>query len=247
MNAQQADSSIFTKPLDIDASVKTERVARSQQKGDTLIFNAAAYQVAENADSERLVSKMPGISVSDSGVEANGKEVVRILLDGQEFFGSDVLTALRNVPADMVKQIEVINRLSEQAQLTGVDDGEGYTALNLVTKRKKGSGLITGRVYGSYGYSGQADLGNCYIAGGNVSRFTDKSTLSVIAMSNNISKFNFVSSDILSGATGLDSGGGTSFKVKALSGLSDVHSLGVNYTSKKCNLTYFFNDISLFI
>ena len=244
MNAQQADSSIFTKPLDIDASVKTERVARSQQKGDTLIFNAAAYQVAENADSERLVSKMPGISVSDSGVEANGKEVARILLDGQEFFGSDVLTALRNVPADMVKQIEVINRLSEQAQLTGVDDGEGYTALNIVTKRKKGSGLITGRVYGSYGYSGQADLGNCYIAGGNVSRFTDKSTLSVIAMSNNISKFNFVSSDVLSGATGLDSGGGTSFKVKALSGLSDVHSLGVNYTSKKCNLTYFFNDIS---
>ena len=242
--AQQADSSIFDKPLKLDASVKTERVARSEQKGDTLLFNAAAYQVAENADSERLVSKMPGISVSDSGVEANGKEVARVLLDGQEFFGSDVLSALRNVPADMVKQIEVINRLSEQAQLTGVDDGEGYTALNIVTKRKKGAGLITGRVYGSYGYSDRKDCRNNYIAGGNFSRFTDKNSLSVIGMSNNISKFNFVSSDILSGAAGLDTGGGSSFKVKSLSGLSDVHSLGVNYTSKKCNLTYFFNDIS---
>ena len=242
--AQKADSSIFSKPLNIEASVKTERVARSEQKGDTLIFNAAAYQVAENSDSERLVSKMPGISVSDSGVDANGKEVARLLLDGQEFFGNDVLTALRNIPADMVKQIEVINKLSDAAQLTGVDDGEGYTAINIVTKRKKGSGLATGRVYGSYGLSDDKSHRHNYIAGGNVSHFTDKRTISVIGMSNNISKFNFTSSDILSGSTGLDAAGGSTFKVKALSGLSDVHSLGVNYTSKACNLTYFFNDIS---
>ena len=244
LHAHPQDSSIFSKPLQIEATVKTERVARSEQKGDTLIFNAAAYQVAENADSERLIAKMPGISVSDSGVDANGKEVARILLDGQEFFGNDVLTALRNVPADMVKQIEVINRLSDEAQLTGVDDGEGYTALNIVTKRKKGAGLTTGRVYGSYGLSDNQDHRHNYIAGGNVSHFTDKRSISVIGMSNNISKFNFTNSDILSGSTGLDAGGGSSFKVKALSGISNVHSLGVNYTSKTCNLTYFFNDIS---
>ena len=120
----QADSSIFAKPINLEASVKSERVPRSEQKGDTLIFNAAAYQVAENADSERLLSKMPGISITESGVETGGKEVRRILIDGQEFFGNDVLAALRNVPADMVKQIEVINRLSDEAQLTGVDDGD---------------------------------------------------------------------------------------------------------------------------
>ncbi len=242
--AQQTDSSIFSKPLNIEATVKTERVARSEQKGDTLIFNAAAYQVAENSDSERLMSKMPGISVSDGGVEANGKEVARILLDGQEFFGNDVLTALRNVPADMVKQIEVINRLSDAAQLTGVDDGEGYTAINIVTKRKKGSGMTTGRIYGNYGVSDKAEFRHNYIAGGNVTHFTDKRTISVIGMSNNISKFNFSSSDILSGSTGLNAGGNKTFKVKTLSGLSDVHSLGLNYTSKTANLTYFFNDIS---
>ena len=246
VDAQQADSSIFSKPLKLDASVKSERVARSQQKGDTLMFNAAAYQVAENADSERLISKMPGISVSESGVDANGKEVSRILLDGQEFFGNDVLTALRNVPADLVKQIEVINRLSDAAQMTGVDDGEGYTAINIVTKRKQGAGLTTGRLYGSYGLSDNASHKHNYIAGGNMSHFTDKRTISVIGMSNNISKFNFTSSDILSGATGLDAGGGDSFTVKEISGLSDVHSLGVNYSSKKCNFTYFFNDIENF-
>lgn len=242
--SQQVDSSIFAKPLKLDASVKTERVPRSEQKGDTLIFSAAAYQVAENADSERLLSKMPGISVTDSGIETGGKEVRRILLDGQEFFGSDVLTALRNVPADMVKQIEVINRLSDEAQLSGVDDGNGYKAINIVTKRKKGTGLTTGRLYGSYGLSDQSSHRHNYIAGGNMTRFTDKSTISVIGMSNNINKFNFTSSDIISGSTGLDARADKSFNIKALSGMSNVHALGVNYTSKKYNFTYFFNDIS---
>jgi len=243
LSAQTADSSIFRKPLKIEASVKTERAARSEQKGDTLIFNSAAYQVVENADSERLISKMPGISVSDGGIEANGKEIARILLDGQEFFGNDVITALRNVPADMVKQIEIINKLSDSAQQTGVDDGEGYTAINIVTKRKKGAGLTTGRIYGSYGLSDKADHRHNYIAGGNLSHFTDKRTISVIGMSNNISKFNFTSSDILSGSTGLDARGGKSFKVKSLSGISDVHAIGFNYSDKKCNFNYFFNDI----
>lgn len=241
---QQYENSIFNKPLKIEATVKTERAPRSEQKGDTLIFNATAYQVSENADSERLISKMPGISVSDSGIEANGKEVTRIYLDGQEFFGNDVLTALRNVPADLVKQIEIINKLSDSAQLTGVDDGEGYKAINIVTKRKPGQGLTTGRLYGSYGLSDMEDHKHNYIAGGNANYFSDKKSISVIGMSNNISQFNFTSSDILSGSTGLDAAGSGSFKVKALSGISSVHSLGVNYTDKKCSFSYFFNDIT---
>ena len=242
--AQQYENSIFNKPLKLEATVKTERAPRSEQKGDTLIFNASAYQVSENADSERLISKMPGISVSDSGIEANGKEVTRIFLDGQEFFGNDVLTALRNIPADLVKQIEVINKLSDNAQLTGVDDGEGYKAINIVTKRKSGQGLTTGRLYGSYGLSDMEDHRHNYIAGGNVNSFSDKQSFSVIGMTNNISKFNFTSSDILSGSTGLGSAGSGSFKVKSLPGISSVHSLGVNYTNKKCSFSYFFNDIT---
>ena len=243
-HAQQSDSSIFSKPINLSASVKTDRVARSEQTGDTLIFNAAAYQVADNADSERLVSKMPGISVSDTGVEANGKEISRILLDGQEFFGSDVMSALRNIPADMVKQIEVINRLSDAARLSGIDDGNGHLALNVVTKRKKGTGLTSGRVYGSYGISDQADQRHNYIAGGNITNFTDNRTISVIGMSNNISKFNFSSSDIVSGSTGMDARSNNTFNIKALSGISTVHSVGLNYTSKKLNFTYFFSDIT---
>lgn len=234
-------------PIKLDAAVHVDKMERSRQQGDTLIHNAAAYQVAQGADSESLLAKMPGIAVSESGVEAGGKDVQRILLDGQEFFGNDVLTALRTVPADMVKQVEVINRLSDNARMTGVDDGEGYMAINIVTKRKKGDVMFAGRAYGSYGLSEPPEdknvLRNNYIAGGNISRFADKRTLNIVGMSNNISKFNFTSSDILSGASGLNEGSKGEFNVKALSGISSVHSLGANYSDEKMNFSYFFNLI----
>ena len=199
-------------------------------------MNANAYQVVQGADSESLLSKMPGISVTDSGVEAAGKGVRRILLDGQEFFGDDALTALRSIPADMVKQVEIINKLSDNAQLTGVDDGAGYTAINIVSKKKKGDTMTTGKLYGSIGLPDTR-----YIAGGNINRFSDKGSVNIIGMSNNINKTTFPSSDIISGVSGLTSSGGDSFSIKSLPGISSVHAVGVNYTDKKKNFTYFVN------
>lgn len=232
---------------DLPPVVHVEKMTRSAQKGDTLVYNAAAYQVMQGADSENLLAKMPGVSVTESGVEAGGKEVKRILLDGQEFFGNDVLAALRTIPADMVRQIEVINKLSDNAQLTGVDDGEGYTAINVVTRKRKGDAALTGRIYGSYGLpekpGTEGYLRNNYITGGNLSRFSDKNTVNLIGMTNNISKFNFTTSDILSGASGLNEGSSKDFNVKSLPGISQVHSLGANYSDKKMNFSYLFNVI----
>ena len=232
-----AQETTVINPERIDAAVHVEAMTRSSQRGDTLVHNAAAYQVMQGADSESLISKMAGIVVSESGVEASGRDVAKILLDGQEFFGNDVLTALRTVPADMVKQVEVINKLSDNAQLSGIDDGEGYTVINIVTKRNKGNATLAGRVYGNYG------IPDKYIVGGNLSRFADKKTLNVVGMSNNISKFNFGSSDILSGSSGLNESSGKDFKVNPLSGISSVHSIGANYSDKKMNFTYFFSYI----
>lgn len=228
-------------PIRLEAAVHSEKMVRSSQNGDTLVLNANAFQTMQGADSESLLSKMPGISVTDSGVEAAGKDVRRILLDGQEFFGEDALSALRTIPADLVKQVEVINRLSDNAQLTGVDDGEGYTAINIVTKRKRGDSVLNGRLYGSLGAPRKS-----YITGGNISRFCDKNTLNIIGMSNNINKFNFASSDIVSGVTGLSENSGGEFNVKSLPGISSVHSLGANFSNKKMNFIYFFNVIDNF-
>lgn len=214
-----------------------EQAIRSSQSGDTLIYNAAAYQVILGADSESLLSKMPGISVSDVGVDANGRDVRKIMVDGQEFFGDNVLTALKNIPADMISQIEVINKLSDTGELTGIDDGEGYTAINIVTKPQAKNGSVTGRLYGSYG------IPDKYMAGGNVNWFGKKHSLSVLGMGNNISQYNFSASDIAGASAETTQAAGSEFRVKPLPGLSSIASTGVNYSNKWFSGSYFFNRI----
>lgn len=219
------------------ALVKGEAI-RSTQSGDTLSYNAAAYRTMLGSDSEALISKMPGISVTDEGVDANGRDVRKIMIDGQEFFGDDVLTALKNIPADMIAQIEVINKLSDEAQLTGVDDGNGYTAINIVTKRQTRDGSLVGRLYGGYG------IPDKYMAGGNVNYFDEKQSASLVGMGNNISKYNFTSSDLVGASSSTEVSAGNDFRVKPLAGLSSVASIGANYTNKWFNGSYFFNRIA---
>lgn len=223
--------------ISLDAAVHTEEAIRTSQSGDTLTYNAAAYKTMMGASSEELISKMPGIAVGARTVEANGKKVSRILIDGKEYFSDDVMTALRNIPADLVSEVEVVNRLSDEAEMTGISDGDDYTAINIVTKKKPGKGAVTGRFYGGYG------IPDKYIAGGSVNYFGQDRTAALLGMANNISKYNFVSDDLVSASS---SGGGAvdgNFQVKPLSGLSSVQSVGANYSNSWFNGSYMFNRI----
>ena len=205
----------------LETAVLSDQAIRSSQSGDTLSYNAAAYKVMMGADTESLIAKLPGVSVSDSGVEANGREVRRIMIDGQEYFGDDVLTALKNLPADMIRQIEVINKLSDEAELTGVDDGNSYTAINVVTKPEMRNGALAGRMYGGYG------IPDKYIAGANLNYFEKEQSASLLAMGNNISRYNFASENIVGASAVSDVGAGDNFKVKPLPGISSVQSTGL--------------------
>lgn len=221
----------------LETAVLSDQAIRSSQSGDTLSYNAAAYKVMMGADTESLIAKLPGVSVSDSGVEANGREVRRIMIDGQEYFGDDVLTALKNLPADMIRQIEVINKLSDEAELTGVDDGNSYTAINVVTKPEMRNGALAGRMYGGYG------IPDKYIAGANLNYFEKEQSASLLAMGNNISRYNFASENIVGASAVSDVGAGNNFKVKPLPGISSVQSTGANYANKWFSGSYFFNRI----
>lgn len=221
----------------IDAAVHSEQAIRTSQSGDTLTYNAAAYKTVMGASSEDLISKMPGISVGSRSVEANGKKVTRILVDGKEYFDDDVMTALKNIPADLVSEIEVVNKLSDEAEMTSVSDGNDYTAINVVTKKRPGKGAVTGRFYGGYG------IPDKYIAGGAVNYIGEKRTATLLGMVNNVSKYNFVSEDLVSASS---SGGSTTngnFQVKPLSGISSVQSVGANYSNNWFNGSYMFNRI----
>lgn len=221
----------------IEAAMLKDQAFRSSQNGDTLIYNAAAYKTMMGSSSESLISKMPGISVSSQSVEANGKKVTRILVDGQEYFDDDVMTALKNIPADLVSEVEVLDKRSDEAEMAGMDDGNDFTAINIVTKRKGGEGILSGRLYGGYG------LTDKYIAGGSLNYLGKERSAALLGMANNISKYNFISDDLVSASSSNGSSVDGNFAVKSLAGISDVQSVGGNYTNRWFNGSYMFNRI----
>lgn len=103
---------------------------------DTVEFNADSYKTQPNAVVEDLLKRLPGVEVdSDGKITANGKSVSKILIDGKEFFSDDPKVASKNLPVNMVDKLQVVDRKSDLARLTGVDDGEDETVINLTVKK----------------------------------------------------------------------------------------------------------------
>ena len=137
----------------------------TQQNGDTIQYNASQFKVNPDATAEDMVKKLPGVTVDRQGtVTAQGEQVKKITIDGRDFFGDDATAALRNLPAEIIDKIQVFDRLSDQAQFTGFDDGNTLKAINIVTKANMRNGQF-GRLYAGYGSDDR------YSAGGNVSFF----------------------------------------------------------------------------
>jgi len=135
----------------LSEAVVTAKVAEIAVKGDTVEYNADSYKVQQSAVVEDLLKKMPGAEVdSDGKITINGKEITKILVDGKEFFGSDPKAASKNLPAAMVDKLQVLDRKSDMAQMTGFDDDEEETVINLTVKKGMKEGLF-GNATGGYG------------------------------------------------------------------------------------------------
>lgn len=233
----------------IEAVVTEVAALRTSQKGDTLSYNAGAFRVAADADVEGLLRKMTGITVNNGTVEVQGEEVKRVYVDGKEFFGDDVTTAIKSLPAEAVDRVEVFNKLSDQAEFSGMDDGEGYKAINIVTHSNMRQGQF-GKLYAGGGYDFENDKFR-YLAGGNVNIFQGDSRLSIIALFNNVNQQNFSFEDILgvNGGGGGDRGRGAgAYMVRPQAGVATVNAVGLNYSDswgKENQVTfqgsYFFN------
>jgi len=108
-------------------------------KGDTTVYTADSFKVRPGANVEELLRRLPGIQVDKDGkITAMGERVTKVLVDGEEFFGSDPGIATKNLRADAVKEVEVFDKKSDQAEFTGIDDGIKDKTINLKMKQKKG-------------------------------------------------------------------------------------------------------------
>ncbi|PSL48220.1 outer membrane receptor protein involved in Fe transport [Chitinophaga niastensis] len=120
-----------------------QKVAAIKMKGDTTEFNADSYKTQANASVEELLKKLPGIQVDNKGqITAQGEKVKKVLVDGEEFFGDDPTLVTQNLRADMVDKVQLYDKKSDQANFTGVDDGEKAKTINLKLKDGKKNGYF---------------------------------------------------------------------------------------------------------
>lgn len=184
----------------LDALVATAKAVEIVVKGDTLEYNADSYKVTESAVLEDLFKKMPGVEIdADGKITVNGRAVNKIMVDGEEFFSSDPKVASKNLPAKMVDKIQVHDRRSDMAMMTGFDDGDEETVINLTVRPGMKQGLF-GNAFVGYGSKDRYE-GNAM-----VNMMKDKNQYTALGGFNNTNNAGF--SDLSSSMFGSGGGGG---------------------------------------
>ncbi|WP_460551444.1 outer membrane beta-barrel protein [Ferruginibacter profundus] len=147
-------------------------------KGDTTIYTADSFKVKDGASVEDLLRKMPGFQVGKDGqLKAQGETVKNVLVDGEEFFGSDPGMALKNLQANTVQEVQVYDKKSDQATFTGIDDGIKEKTVNLKLKNNK-----------KQGYFGKIEAG-----GGTPDNYSNSAMLNAFKDKRKLSAFGFMS------------------------------------------------------
>jgi hypothetical protein len=251
------EKSTELKALNVEAATPP-----AQMKGDTMQYNADAFKINKDANAEDLATKMPGITIQDGKIQAQGEEVKKILLDGKPFLGDDPSAAMKNLPAEVIDKIQVFDKKSDQSAFTGFDDGNTTKTLNIITRPSFRNGTF-GRVYAG---AGTEEL---WKSGMNINFFKDKRKISILGNANNINEQNFSTDDLLGviGTSGGNrppgqyrgsgsrsySGGGrysqqndaSTFLVDSKNGIATTYSTGFNYANQwkklETTISYFFN------
>lgn len=228
-------------------------------KKDTIEFNAGSFKTKANATVEDLLKTMPGMEVETDGtVRAQGEQVQRVTVDGREFFGRDPKLATRNLPADAIDKVQVFDRKSDQAQFTGIDDGQREKTINLELKEEKRKGAF-GNLMGGYGSDDR------FQATASVNKFSKGKQLSFLGMGNNINEQGFSIGDFMNFSGGTQTmlgGGGVNISINSggggggpsanfggrQSGIMTNYAGGLNFNSDlnkdtKLTSSYFYNHL----
>ncbi|MCH7411632.1 TonB-dependent receptor family protein [Belliella sp. DSM 111904] len=240
-----------------------EDIAPITIKKDTIEYHADAFKTQPNANVEELLKRLPGVEVDQNGnIKAQGETVNRILVDGKEFFGTDPKIASKNLLAEAIEKVQILDRKSEQAQFTGIDDGQREKTINLKLKKDYKNGFF-GNISAGYGPDQR------YSIQGNANKFTENQQISFLGLSNNINEQGFSIDNYLNfqgGIQGLGAGGAGVVRItiggggagsagipinngQRLNGIMDSHGYGANLNQdfgKKTQLrsSYFLNNLN---
>jgi hypothetical protein len=202
-------------------------------KTDTIAFNAKAFKIRVEDTAEDLLKKLPGIEVDASGaVSAQGEEITKIYVDGKEFFSGDPLIATKNLSADAIKSIEVIDEKSEKSRVSGVQDAVRVKVINIKLKDDKKVNDF-GKVQGGYGTDDR------YLTSLNYNRFSSKLQTSIIGKLNNVNTSGSNISEVIQFNGGR--GGSNSNSGFLMTGVAGIN-LGYEFKkNQNLNADYFFN------
>lgn len=195
-------------------------------KEDTVSYRIDSTMYRKNDNVEELLKKLPGVEVDNKtgAVTAQGQSVTKVKVNGKDFFGGDVRTATKNLNADMVDRIDIIDDYGDQSAFTGIKTGDASKTLNIQLKKDK-----------NHGWFGNADLGagtdGRYKNSVTINRFNNERQISLVGNLNNTntSTFNFGSMGGMMGGMMRSMSGAFGGSGDVGAGIANTKSIGLNY------------------
>lgn len=111
-------------------------------KGDTIVYNADAFALAEGSMLDALVSQLPGCKLVKGVIYVNGQRVTSLLVNGRNFFSGDAKLALSHLPAYVVDKVKVYKHDGEASRLMGEDMGDKSLVVDVGLKKKYSVGAV---------------------------------------------------------------------------------------------------------
>ncbi|ANW96639.1 hypothetical protein AXE80_10290 [Wenyingzhuangia fucanilytica] len=201
-------------------------------KNDTTQFNASAFKTRDDAVAEDLLKKLPGVSIDleTGGIQVNGVDVTRILVNGEPFFSNNPKIAMKVIDKDIIAKIEITNTQTDEEEFTKTNDSavEAKT-INIILKKRKNGNMFGNAIAG-------LGTNNRYEANGVFNRLKDKSLFTAIAFANNVNKNN-LSYDEDDGVNSIDNS----------RSINTESNIGTNYSDKlqngdRINIDYLYSN-----
>ncbi|WP_295094063.1 outer membrane beta-barrel protein [uncultured Flavobacterium sp.] len=213
-----------------NANVLNEVIIKSEAppitiKKDTLEFNAGSYKVRPDANVETLLKQLPGFDVDNTGkITVNGREVNQVLVNGKAFFDKDGAIAIKNLPADIIKKVQVSDFKTKKEELSKQESTSDYSSINITIDEKKNKGYF-GKVLGGYGSDER------YESSLMMNFFKNKQKISVLASSNNINSTGFSMDEVFDNmGGGRNAKGGSQGASSGGKGITQSTLAGINYS-----------------